>query len=69
MLRMRTGKIVGGAMATTIRRHGRLVVSCNSRPLPVRVETSDVENSGLWSDCGPFESFAVAVLRLVEIVP
>lgn len=54
-------------MSTTMRRRGRLAVSLNSRPLPFRVETSDVENSGLCSDCGAFEAFAAAVLRPIEI--
>ena len=66
MVRMRSVRHVAGPKFTAIRRRGLFVVSSNSRRLPVRVETSDVDSAALWHICGVFASVATAFRRPVE---
>src|SRR6185437_646259 len=58
MMRIWTGKLVGGEMDTTMRRLGQFIASRDSRSKLVSGEIADVDNSRLRTVCGQFESAA-----------
>ncbi len=63
---MRTGKRIGGKLATTIRERGQLVASSHSRLKSVRVGASDMDSAGLRPVRGLFASTGVAWSRPVS---
>ena len=68
MIRMRTGKLTGGKMDTTMRRLGKHSASRGSRPMLVSGEITVVDSARLRTVCGQFVSAADSRSRPVEVV-
>ena len=68
MIRMRTGKLTGGKMDTTMRRLGKHSASRGSRPMLVSGEITAVDSARLRTVCGQFVSATDSRSRPVEVV-
>ena len=68
MLRMWTGKLVGGDMDTAMRRLGQCFACRGSRLMLVRGEIVDVDSARLRTVCGRFAPIANACSRTVVSV-
>jgi len=68
MLRMWTGKRVGGEMATTMRPPGQFFACSGSQPMLASNEAVDLDSSGLRPVCGLFASVAASAWQPVEAV-
>src|SRR6266540_7327056 len=66
MMRMWTGKLVGGNMATPMRWLGQFIASRDLRSMLVSGEIADMDSTRLRTVCEPFESAADAWLQTVE---
>ena len=68
MIWMRTGKLTGGKMDTTMRRLGKHSASRGSRPMLVSGEITVVDSARLRTVCGQSVLVTAAWSQIVEVV-